>query len=1357
MKIMRERIWSLLLCIVMVITMLPTTVSAAGGDPISTAAIRLDAANNFGITGGGTNWVYFSNYPISDAPTPVRWRVLSTDLNGDSFQDHARNPYTGKGLFLMSEYVLRDGEVKFAYPGEDNTYSTSNLRDKSSTALIYFSTAEVYAALRTTKTSDTDVSLAGTPTWKASDLSGVMSGTVMFSLSAAEANNGSYGFAPLPDTPDFKRIAYKFENPSMPSGEWWLRSSDYSDSYQAGVVESSGALSTNAVDQPLGIRPAFNLNLSTVLFTSAAENGKSSGTCGAGALTAVSTAAPTDWKLTLLDSSRKFTTPPIPILIGKDGVTVSIPYTDATVGPNEYISAILVDSSGNALYYGRLKNTVNSGDANGTLPIDIPSGLAEGSYTLKLFTEQYNGDRNTDYASAFRDLALTVLGSITVQNDGNGTANADYSIATPGTEITLTTTPNDGYQFKEWQVISGSVTIINDKFNMPAESVTVKAIFTPLTTVDSVTIKTAPSKTTYTEGEALDLTGLVVTLNKSNSTTEDVALADFTANGITVSPANGATLAASYNKVTISHTPSGKSADQPITVNPAPVTVNAVTIKTAPSKTTYTEGESLDLTGLVVTLNKSNSTTEDVALGDFAAKGITVSPANGATLATSHNKVTISHTASGKTVDQPIAVNPAPVAVNSVTIKTAPTKTTYTAGETLDLNGLVVTLHMSGDTEQDVDFSDFANNGIITNPANGMPLVPGFTAVTITAGSQSVSQSITVSSAQYVAMGDSIASGYGLADKDDSYTSLVRETLGLYSFIIANDGMNSTTLLQGLSLAGLDTYLSDATVITLSIGSNDVLAPFLKSIADQLNCDTDEIQSTLALLTPAEQLSFFSALNTDGVLKNNEQLRSAALAFAANFQVIIGRLKILAPNATIYVTNAYNPYEGISIPYGANTLNLGEIADVYIQTINKAFSENSTDYALIDVYSAFSASQASGTSPVNANLAHFNFDPHPNAAGHALIANLILTPSWPSGSNLIASGITSTGATLSWTAANGAAAVTGYRIYQNGILIGAVGGNVTTYTVTGLSASTSYSFRVQAGNAGSLWTANGPSVTATTSAASSYDGGYSSATYYTVTATAGAGGHISPSGSVAVKEGSDITFTITANDGYEIEDVLADGGSAGAVSSYTFKNVKKAHTITVSFTKSTEKTANPFTDVETDAWFYESVLYVYEKGLMTGTGTGCFDPGGSMTRSMLVTVLYRLSGDAGSYDNSFADVDPGAWYKNAVAWASATGITSGTGGGRFSPDKRITREQLAVLLYNCAGYMGYDVSAGENVNILSYRDASGISDYAYAALQWACGAGILEGDTDGNLNPGGSATRAEVAAVIERFVELVMK
>ena len=180
----------------------------------------------------------------------------------------------------------------------------------------------------------------------------------------------------------------------------------------------------------------------------------------------------------------------------------------------------------------------------------------------------------------------------------------------------------------------------------------------------------------------------------------------------------------------------------------------------------------------------------------------------------------------------------------------------------------------------------------------------------------------------------------------------------------------------------------------------------------------------------------------------------------------------------------------------------------------------------------------------------------------------------------------------------------------------------------------------------------------------------------------------------------------------------------------------------------------PFTDVSTSDWFYSDVMFVYENGLFSGTDSRSFSPNASMTRAMLVTVLYRLEGEpAGTGSSSFSDVSSGSYYEKAVAWAAANGIVTGTGSTSFSPDAKVTREQLAAILYRYAQYKKLDTDAGAKLD--SFSDAGNVSGYASEALSWAVSEGLING-ASGRLMPKGDATRAQVAAILHRFVENVM-
>ena len=181
----------------------------------------------------------------------------------------------------------------------------------------------------------------------------------------------------------------------------------------------------------------------------------------------------------------------------------------------------------------------------------------------------------------------------------------------------------------------------------------------------------------------------------------------------------------------------------------------------------------------------------------------------------------------------------------------------------------------------------------------------------------------------------------------------------------------------------------------------------------------------------------------------------------------------------------------------------------------------------------------------------------------------------------------------------------------------------------------------------------------------------------------------------------------------------------------------------------------PFNDVPEGYWAYDAIQYVYGEGLMAGTSGSTFSPEGATTRGQIVTILWRLSGSpVVNYLMDFDDVDPAAYYAEAIRWATSEGIAGGYGNGSFGPNDPITREQLAVMLYQYAWNMGYDLSIGEDTNILSYADAFDVSEYAVSALQWACGAGIISGTGDGStLSPGGSATRSQVAMILMRFCQ----
>ena len=215
--------------------------------------------------------------------------------------------------------------------------------------------------------------------------------------------------------------------------------------------------------------------------------------------------------------------------------------------------------------------------------------------------------------------------------------------------------------------------------------------------------------------------------------------------------------------------------------------------------------------------------------------------------------------------------------------------------------------------------------------------------------------------------------------------------------------------------------------------------------------------------------------------------------------------------------------------------------------------------------------------------------------------------------------------------------------------------------------------------------------------------------------------------------GTLITVTATPDEGYELAYITVDGEK---ITGNTFRMPDKSVTVSAVFVPATF----PFVDVKTGDWFYDYVAYVYANGLMDGTSATTFEPNANMTRAMVWAILARIDGET---------VTGAAWATDARAWAMAEGVSDGT-----DPNGLVTREQFATMLYRYAVAKGYDVSIGESTNILSYADFASISEYAIPAMQWACGSGIVTGVTDSTLAPQGTATRAQCAAMLMRFVEL---
>ena len=435
--------------------LLPTTALAAGtkdtGKGIQTGAACI---SDYYRSSGHYDYIYYGTWNGS----PIKWRVLSVEGNGGTYVKADDSSYSGKPLFLLSEVLLSTdttsiyGNVRFndsgstAWQGSIAQSWCKEFSGESETAKYAakaFTASECNAVLKTTK-SDTAYPTSN-PAYIASE--NILNGDRVFFLSAEEASESSYGFRE-----DDGRIAmYGTEY-----GVWWLRSACTPDvsspgvnDIYAGVIDPDGSRTSYSVnDHYYAARPAFNLNPDSVLLTSAAAGGKPEGfsevaECGKKGR---------EWKLTLLDESRNN----FSARIRKVATDYSVAWTGATTGTNEYVSALIKNSSGTVTYYGRLKNLTDTADASGEVAINFSDKMKDGD-KLYIFNEQYNGDYQTDYASELKEMTIPTKDTVyTVSFDANGgigtmdseevADDGKISILLPAIQFTAPA----GKQFKAW-------------------------------------------------------------------------------------------------------------------------------------------------------------------------------------------------------------------------------------------------------------------------------------------------------------------------------------------------------------------------------------------------------------------------------------------------------------------------------------------------------------------------------------------------------------------------------------------------------------------------------------------------------------------------------------------------------------------------------------------------------------------------------------------------------------------------------------------------------------------------------------------------------------------------------------------
>ena len=874
--------------------------------------------------------------------------------------------------------------------------------------------------------------------------------------------------------------------------------------------------------------------------------------------------------------------------------------------------------------------------------------------------------------------------TVTVTSSGNGTASASHAKAAAGTTITLTATPNTGYHFKEWQVISGNVTIKDDKFLMPDSNVEVKAIFEE----DAPPVPTDPAKPNISVTGTYTYNGSVHTATVSGY---DPATMDISG--------NTATDAGDYTVRVTSKT--GKWADGSTDAVTAAWSISKAT-QEAPSGLTGVEPSTEDgsdgkITGVTDKMEYrmeaegsytpcSGTEIENLSAGNYFVR-----------YAGDHN-----HFAS------PDAE--------------------VTVGEGKPLADFTITFNGNGGS---------GNMDSVTVKTGTNYILPecGFTAPT-----DQEFKAWEISGAEYK-VGDSYT-----VDRDTEIKALWENSVitpTTYTVTVGNDGNGTGTATPSTAAAG--------TMISLTatpnkgyhfkewqVISGGVTIKDDKFLMPDSNVEVSAIFEKDAPPVPTE---FTITVKTDG----------NGTASASHAKAVVGtEIRLTATPKEGYHFKEWQVISGnVTIKDNKFTMPGGnvEVKAIFEKDAPPAPTEF-TITVKTDGNGTASASHAKAVVGTEIILSAtpktgYHFKEWQVISGSVTIKdNKFIMPS----ANVEVKAIFE----------EDVPAPTEYTITYD-LAGGTAEGNPDTYTIetrtftlknptksgytftgwsgTGLTGENNLTVTIEKGSTGDRsYTAHWR-----------YNGSGHSYSYYTIKATAGAGGSISPSGNVSVREGRDQTFTITPDKGYAVANVKIDGKSIGAVKSYTFENVSRTHTIEVIFMKAN---GNPqtgvFVDVATGSYYEDAVDWAVENGITKGTDDTHFSPDGICTRAQAVTFLWRTAGSPASKTSTmpFTDVPVGSYYYDAVLWAVENGITKGTSDTTFSPNMTCTRAQIVAFLWRSE-----KSPAAGTAN--PFADVKSTAYYAGAVL-WAVKENITKGTTSTTFSPNADCTRAQIVTFLWR-------